>query len=215
MDTYSVWVMNSDGSENTQLTHNPLNRAWPTWSPDGTQIAFSSYSGNPRALHVHLMHPDGSDLRAVTSGAAEDFFPTWAPDGTILFLRNQTPDSHSGDVWAVRPDGSELVQLTTGWNVGNYALSPDGTKMAIHDTKNHRIVILHMDASRSSATLVEGDFRSVVVALAWSPDGQAVAMATSNFDSPTGSDVYIVNADGSGSTTVPNAGSSWDPTRQP
>ena len=37
-----IYIMNADGSDQRNLTNNPARDAWPTWSPDGTQIAFNS-----------------------------------------------------------------------------------------------------------------------------------------------------------------------------
>ena len=37
-----IWVMNADGSAQTNLTNTPGNDLNPTWSPDGTRLAFDS-----------------------------------------------------------------------------------------------------------------------------------------------------------------------------
>jgi len=215
-DTYSVWAMNADGSGHVQLTRLPLSGLWPAWSLDGSQIAFSAYLPETNTLNIHVMSADGSALTTLTSTGADDLFPTWTSNGTILFLRKQVgPSSISADVFAVNPDGTGLVQLTTVGHVGGYALSPDGTKIAFHDTVNHRILVIPADGSVAPVTLVDSDFGCVFVALSWSPEGQALAMACSDLGTVTGSDLYIVNADGSGLTTVPNTGSVFDPSWGP
>ena len=65
--------------------------AWdgsPSWSPDGTQIAFESHrDGNGE---IYVMDADGNNLRRLTSHSAGDRSPSWSPDGTqITFQSNR------------------------------------------------------------------------------------------------------------------------------
>src|SRR5262245_49125199 len=53
-----IYVMNADGSGQTNLTNNPASDAGPAWSPDGRQIAFGSFrDGNGE---IYVMNADGS-----------------------------------------------------------------------------------------------------------------------------------------------------------
>ncbi|MFT3891013.1 MAG: hypothetical protein QM730_05215 [Anaerolineales bacterium] len=75
-----VYVMNSDGSEQTNLTNNSAEDWFPTWSPDGEQLAFSSdRDGNPA---IYIMNIDGSNLIRLTE--TSNSFPAWSPDGTRI-----------------------------------------------------------------------------------------------------------------------------------
>ena len=76
---HDIFVMNADGSAQTQLTHNGGWDDFPSWSPDGAPIAFSEgypYSG---AGIVYLMRADGSDLTQITSGQGINLSPVWRP----------------------------------------------------------------------------------------------------------------------------------------
>jgi Tol biopolymer transport system component len=211
ISTYSVWAINADGTEQQQLTRFPVSGLWPAWSLDGTQIALSAYSPETNTLNIAVMNADGSDLTVLTSEGTNDLYPTWAPNGAILFLRTPLHQRASGDVFAVNPDGGEVIQLTTVGPIGGYALSPDGTKIAFQDVRNSEIAVVPTDASGAPVTLVNSELGCPLVALSWSPDGQALAIACSDYFAASGSDLYIVNADGSGLTTVPNTGSVFDP----
>jgi Tol biopolymer transport system component len=73
--SYGLYVINPNGSGLRMLIH-----AWaefPTWSPDGTQIAFSSVhvAGEDRGIYV--MNADGTGLRRLTTES--DSAPAWQP----------------------------------------------------------------------------------------------------------------------------------------
>ena len=64
-------------------------------------------------------------------------------------------------------------------------------------------------------TLLDDDFGFDCISPAWSPDGQALALARCSLHPSYGSDVYVVNVDGSGLTAVPNTGLAVGPTWRP
>jgi Tol biopolymer transport system component len=220
--TYTLWTIHADGSGRVQLTTLPPGSLWPAVSPDGTRIAFSAITSLADTHHIKLMNVDGDDQRMVTNGPANDLFPSWGPNGTILFLRKDNLEQIAGDIFSVRPDGTGLTQLTKAGNVDGYALSPDGKKIAFFDKALIKILVTSAEASGASETLIDtGSFvtvgfaRCVYMALAWSADGQALALACSDFGTTYGSDLYIVKADGSGLTKIPNTEGGFDPAWRP
>jgi Tol biopolymer transport system component len=74
----------------------------PSWSPDGTLIAYmSTHDGN---WEVYTLKPEGSMVRRCTVNPSEDVMPTWAPNGSaILFESNR--DGNWG-LYLMEPDGS-------------------------------------------------------------------------------------------------------------
>lgn len=136
----SIWVMNSNGSDKTQLTTAIESCGRPVWSPDGSKIAFISGSGHyPSDLLV--MNSDGSNLKKLTAiknteqimsrfqviSIFKRYFlsPTWSPDGTkILFVSNES-------IYVINSNGSNKMQLTTNETCAKSpAWNPDGSKIA-------------------------------------------------------------------------------------
>jgi TolB protein len=74
--------MNSDGSEQTQLTHNNTYEASPVWSPDGKQIVFLSKRGSH--FQLYLLDVGVDEEKQLTDLSATVHSPAWSPDGKYL-----------------------------------------------------------------------------------------------------------------------------------
>jgi len=107
-----LYVMNADGTDIVQLTHNDVFDSAPAFSPDGTKIAFESArdSGDPLALDIYVMNADGTDVRRLTTDPAHDEGPIFSPDGTKIAFASLR--SGQEDIWVMNADGSGQRQLT-------------------------------------------------------------------------------------------------------
>ena len=73
--SYDIWVMDADGSNQTNITNTSAADRLPAWSPDGTKIVYKSdvYSGS-----IFVMDADGSNKTAVRMiNNSKDYHPQW------------------------------------------------------------------------------------------------------------------------------------------
>jgi TolB protein len=124
----------------------------PSWSPDGTTMAFTGVDAEPFIRgHIHyktriyLVGADGSGLRGLP-GTEGGFEPVFSPDGhTIAFTKKRKryrPNGHGGEQLVYRANTAWLIDLWTGetrqltpWRnrVADVptSFSPDGSRLAL------------------------------------------------------------------------------------
>jgi len=82
-----IWVMNADGSNKHQVTHNGAANFAPFFHPDGKRIIFASNMADPkngRDFDLYIINEDGSGLGRVTYHPDFDGFPMFTSDGKRL-----------------------------------------------------------------------------------------------------------------------------------
>jgi Tol biopolymer transport system component len=77
-DDEEIWVMDADGANPIQLTHNAVRDEGPAWSPDGTMLAYSSGLDNDH-LDINVMTAAGVHLDTLTDHPGHDESPDWQP----------------------------------------------------------------------------------------------------------------------------------------
>src|SRR5579871_1527504 len=125
-----IWVANDNGSDPERLTDNKARDMLPRFSPDGSQIAFSSNrAGN---YDVYVIPAAGGKPRQLTFHSADDQVLGWTPDGRkIIFqsARDKGVFPTVATLFEVSVDGGLEQPLSTDW--GSWAsFSPDAAKLA-------------------------------------------------------------------------------------
>jgi hypothetical protein len=110
------------GTPQVLLTGNDLQA--PTFSPDGSKIAYFAWDG--RRYRLRVMNADGTGSRDLSHDVFRDtgheLGLVWSPDGTRLAI------DYGGDLYTVRADGSDLTLLIP--QAGSPNWSPDGSRIA-------------------------------------------------------------------------------------
>ncbi len=96
-----IWVMNADGSVETQLTQNIDHSCiQPRWSPDGNWVVYASDEGKDvrgaNNFDIWMMRSDGTRKTQLTTNGSWDDSPTWSRDGKRIYFR-----SNRGGAWNI------------------------------------------------------------------------------------------------------------------
>jgi len=219
---HEIYVMNADGSNQTNLTNNPAGDEYPCWSPDGKKIAFGSdrdsYSEDYSNCEIYVMNADGSEQANLTNNPAWDHYPSWSPDGKRIAFTSHR-DGKVG-IYIMNADGSNQTRLTDNPAADvKPQWSPDGKKIAFQTTRHGKMEVYVMNSDGSNETRLTNN-PVTDICLSWSPDGKNIAFASQRDDNSDlfygNSEIYVMNADGSNQTRLTNNPSfdmapSWSP----
>ena len=183
----SLHKIKATGDSLTQLT-NSASHIGPSWSPDGTRIAFRS--GGIRTLHLAT----GQQTTIVPAGD----YPTWTSTGLILFVTS----SSAGANWdyffeTIDTTGGQrqtLYQVRTSEDCAFSSVNRAGTHLVfsaarIDGSDRAQIVLINLSNVQGVKLTVDGgDYP------AWSPDGSEIVYTRS---AKGDGELWIMNADGS------------------
>jgi hypothetical protein len=232
---FGIFTANPDGSNARQLTDGG-NDGWPTWSPDGSRIAFSSTRANPTSndciaggdsicpTDIYVMNVDGGEVIRLTDDPAPEYAPAWSPDGgRIALVRTR---GHTNEIDVMNADGSNRISIVsgTGGNQRPFTWSPDGTQIAFADLGEQSWDIHVIGAERSGDQTIFGENGVWSQGPIWSPDGTQIAFSSTagayppgcGVDSDVCSDLFVMNANGSHVTRLTQGangafGIAWQP----
>jgi TolB protein len=169
-----LWVMDWDGQNQTQLTKHKSIALGPTWSPDGTQLVFTSYLRGGPALF--LLTPQEGYLRLLWDKGGVNSSPGFSPDGNELVFASSVDGNV--DIYTIPLEGGEPRRLTTARGIDTQpAFAPNGRQIAFTSSRSGtpQIYLMDVDGSNIRRLSFGGEFHDEP---AWSHDGTRIVCTT-------------------------------------
>ena len=218
----NIWLVNTDGTGNHQLTNGPRTDNLPRWSPDGSRIAFLSDRLKEGTRQVHLLTFGGGEAEALTEIRGTIPSPRglnalqWSPDGARLgFLMEDEEIESDNDpiefeqkpkltrLWTVDPSTREVICVSPeGVQIWEFAWHPSLPRIAAVSSDqpyewswySNRLISFTLNGS---ADVVLQSKRQVALPV-WSPDGTQIAFISSSWSDRgcVSGDLWKVSADG-------------------
>lgn len=126
----SIYIVNADGSNRRILLDGSscCDFYSPTWSPDGTKIAYSFYDYASVDNKLGVVNADGSGGFRLLSDIGWE--PAWSPDGSEIAFQHFETTLQGNAIWLMNADGSAARGLGVGGE--SPAWSPDGSRLVFH-----------------------------------------------------------------------------------
>lgn len=185
-----VWVMKADGTNMRRLTDgsadcpsDPCGRAHPSWSPDGSRLAYQAFAW------IDVINLDGTGhLRIWASGneAIGACCAAWSPGGRRIAF-TVGGEGRPAQLWVMNPDGTQrrrLARPSDGSAYTSPTWSPAGRWIAFSlirephpPSYGHATGVLGIIRSDGSGRIRKLKAGSAPWMPAWSHDGRSVAFS--------------------------------------
>jgi len=176
-----------------QLTFDPAQQGFPTWSPDGKYIIYQHSEMHDSTGNNGLwrMLSNGSGAKQIFKELAEH--PRWSPDGSLLVFDADTGKSikiipaEGGDPILFLPDS---ILIERG---GLPCWSPDGTRIAFIEGGSSSLCVY--DAKKGTISRIFQEEGMLPLPGGWTPDGQSILVALMERETRR-STIWKVTSDG-------------------
>lgn len=211
-----IWVVDSDGRNLRQVTHDSTIVYSPAFSPDGSRLAFVSYrEGSPAVYETDLA---SGRTRVLSEVPGVNLTPAYRPDGRRLALGRSVEDGSGTEVYELELDPVCCPRRLTDTDPGdalNPVYSPDGESFAFEATPlgEQQVYVQRVEGGGTGliSRYVYGE-RGSAAAPDWSPRGDRIAFQAWV---DGGFQVVTVSPDGSDRRVLTGEGTSEEPSWAP
>ncbi|MCU1271239.1 MAG: TolB-like protein [Acidobacteriaceae bacterium] len=187
-----IWAMDYDGANQHPITTLGSISLSPHVSPDGSRLAFSSFTGS--GWEIRMFSFDLNRLVSFPRFSGTNLSPGWAPDG----VRVAFSSSRSGDpeIYVIDQSGGNLHRITTskGPDVSPVWNRKTGSQIAWVSGRTGlpQIYIMESDGTNVQQMTDQG----YAVSPSWSPNGQFLVFSWMRHygpGAPGAQDIYIMD----------------------
>jgi Tol biopolymer transport system component len=203
-----LWTMKANGADKRRLTWTRrIDELHPTWSPDGTQLAFAVDRPLSRQ-GIWVEGLDGHGRRRLTNGPDSD--PSWSPGGSEIAFTRADAATQTSSLLVVPAVGGTVTKLSSDPGVSDLQpdWSPDGNRILFvsdrPDTFQLDLWVMNADGSdvqRVTSTPFFDEHNP-----AWSPDGRRIVyVGESSSHGAASYQLFVSKANGSGRRIITHA----------
>lgn len=170
------------GSGNIQLMQQVGQVAlWPSWSPDGSHIAYSSSGGVVSALRLQSPNSDRKLVNGLINSSGRI---SWHPSGQQLVYGRLEYDNQNrlfSDIYSYDIAKGIETRLSNGYRAHSPTFSPDGRYIAYISRQGQESRVLIQTYPKGEPRIllspadIDGMRLETIVSLAWSPAGDGLA----------------------------------------
>lgn len=225
-DTYTIGVMNADGSNQTTVSSGSGSDIALDWSPDAQKIVFERRHAGTSQLHfqLYVMNADGTAPIRLTDDPGGIRGGAWSPDGTrIAFIGSEPGNPGATALYTIEPTGRNQTVVAHIPNLSyNLDWSPSGHELLVELFQFFTFDLWRLNSDGSGltrlTTSLDPDLQDDLCAFqarggSWSPDGGQIVFIREHDCVGAEGNAYadlsaigVMNADGSNQQTVINTG---------
>lgn len=208
----NIWKQAVGSYSKTRVTYGKWLDLFPSFTPDGQYLIFSSNRTSPNPTLWQIKVEGGSGITKITYTSAEDHSSSVSSDGNIIAYASIPTRANESQIWTVQKDGSLPTQLREGESP---QISPNGKTILFvrkdNDSGKKQLWLMNIDGSVETLLTQNVDYD--VVDSKWSPNGKWIVFASDEgFDSKKNRnyDIWLMASDGTKRAQLTTNGSRDD-----
>ena len=216
----SIWIVPTAGGAARPVTDAAVNSTSPSWSPDGTRLAYASGSGSTSQIFICDCAAGGAIRQLTHDLAYPATAPLWSPDGKAIMFQRAVPSVSPPEAVVTYRDERDRPRVIT-WA----SYKREGTGFLDHRRTQLFVVPIAGGNARQLTTCPMGiggptsasERNLGIGAPVWSPNGTTIAFVTYADEDRDGQcDVWTVRvADGALTRVTPHDGGYGSPVWSP
>jgi Tol biopolymer transport system component len=183
-----LFLMSSDGSDPTRITHDSNDYRCPLFSPDGSKILFFSHTSDG-SDEIYAVDVDGSNMVNVSNAPGDDNLPCYSPDGSKIVFASSRDGNR--EIYIMDSNGQNQTRLTFDERIDGAPQFTDGGSRILYysfgtQERDYSISIMDIDGGnkecltgnelyfQNQAFISDNVFNASDVMPGISPDGSKI-----------------------------------------